>query len=65
MATWRMINQPRSFRSPSSSLGHVGLEGRLIDKDKAFKVITHEGLAARFPDRAILGDIRPLLFAGL
>ena len=64
MASRRMVNQSRSFRCPSRSLGHVGLERCLIDKDKAFEMISHEGLAARLPSRAISCNIRPLLLAG-
>ena len=59
-----VIDQTRPAGRPSGRLGHVGLERRLINKPYACQHVAHEGLAARDPDIARQGDIRPLLLDG-
>ena len=50
---------------PAGALGQAGVCRRLIDEDQALQGVVEEWLAPRDPERALLVDVRALLFAGL
>lgn len=50
---------------PAGALGQLGVCRRLIDKDQALQGAIEEWLASRDPERALLADVRALLFTGL
>ena len=54
----------RLRRAAPGGLGHVGLQGRFVYKDKSFQMVVHERLATGDPNLALLRNVRPLLFAG-
>ena len=64
MASRGVVDQARSFWCPTGRLCHVGFQGCIVNKNKAFEVIEHERLAARLADLTISSDVRPLLLAG-
>ena len=56
-----VIHQTRSAWCPPGRLGHVGLEGSLVDECQPCQHVAHEGLAATDPYPAGQCDVRPLL----
>jgi hypothetical protein len=57
-----VIDEPRPAGCPSGGLGHVRLEGRLVDRSKSWQHVAHERLPVTDPDVAGRRNIRPLLF---
>ena len=59
-----MVDQPVTDGCPARCLCHVGLQRGLVNEDKPFEMIAHEGLALPDPDRPVTGQVRLMLLAG-
>jgi len=54
---WRTGPKPRSTPAAASEAGHLGVYGRLVDKDQACRIKSHPGLAPADPDPPLVLDI--------
>ena len=59
---WSINRSPKG--GPAMGLGHVCFQRSFVNEHKPFRVVAHERLPARGPDRTILCDIGPRLCAG-
>jgi hypothetical protein len=63
MAEGSLGKQPLAFQAPSSGFCHLGIGACFVEKDQPPAMFTHLGLAALFPFRPRLDQIRPVLLA--